>query len=111
MREKLELMRQKKQEYLQYQRQVALQRMQEQEREMMLRHEQAKQHYILQQQQQQQQQQQHFNPVAMYGNPMMMQNPYQPYLPPGQFQQSVPTTSMHLPQVGLPHGKRLIRYH
>jgi hypothetical protein len=28
MREKLELMRQKKQEYLQYQRQVALQRMQ-----------------------------------------------------------------------------------
>jgi growth factor-regulated tyrosine kinase substrate len=105
MREKLELMRQKKQEYLQYQRQVALQRMQEQEREMMLRHEQAKQHYILQQQQQ------HFNPAAMYGNPMMMQNPYQPYLPPGQFQQSVPTTSMHLPQVGLPHGKRLIRYH
>ena len=45
MREKLDLMRQKKQEYLQYQRQIALQRMQEQEREMQLRHEQAKQQY------------------------------------------------------------------
>jgi len=45
MREKLELMRMKKQEYLQYQRQVALHRMQEQEREMQFRHEQAKQQY------------------------------------------------------------------
>ncbi|XP_037073784.1 hepatocyte growth factor-regulated tyrosine kinase substrate-like, partial [Pollicipes pollicipes] len=40
MMQKLEIMRKKKQEYLQYQRQLALQRMQEQEREMARRHEQ-----------------------------------------------------------------------
>ena len=45
MREKLELMRQKKTEYLQYQRQLAMQRMQEQERDMMLRQEQSRQQY------------------------------------------------------------------
>ena len=45
MREKLELMRKKKTEYLQYQRQLAMQRMQEQEREMMLRQEQSRQQY------------------------------------------------------------------
>ncbi|XP_059087624.1 hepatocyte growth factor-regulated tyrosine kinase substrate-like [Tigriopus californicus] len=45
MSEKLEVMRQRKQEYLQYQRQMALQRMQEQEREMMMRQEQVKQQY------------------------------------------------------------------
>jgi len=49
MREKLELMRQKKTEYLQYQRQLAMQRMQEQEREMMLRQEQTRQQYVQQQ--------------------------------------------------------------
>merc|ERR1712080_790330 len=66
MREKLELMRKKKTEYLQYQRQLALQRMQEQEREMMLRQEQSRQQYVAQQQQQQ-----------MYpGAPMF--NPYAP---------------------------------
>jgi len=43
MAQKLHIMRQKKQEYLQYQRQIALQRMQEQEREMQLRIEQQKQ--------------------------------------------------------------------
>lgn len=43
MSEKLEVMRQRKQEYLQYQRQMALQRMQEQEREMLMRQEQVKQ--------------------------------------------------------------------
>ena len=48
MQQKLDLMRQKKQEYLQYQRQLALQRMQEQEREMQLRQEQAKQLYLQQ---------------------------------------------------------------
>ena len=99
MREKLELMRQKKQEYLQYQRQVALQRMQEQEREMHLRQEHAKHQYMIMQQQQQQQQQQ-FHP-AMYGGmpgaapSQMMPNPYQPYIPPasGQFQ-PIPTSSI-----------------
>lgn len=43
MAQKLEIMRQKKQEYLEYQRQLALQRMQEQEREMQMRLEQQKQ--------------------------------------------------------------------
>ncbi|XP_046390760.1 hepatocyte growth factor-regulated tyrosine kinase substrate isoform X2 [Ischnura elegans] len=47
MAQKLEIMRKKKQEYLQYQRQVALQRMQEQEREMQLRQEQHKQQYMV----------------------------------------------------------------
>lgn len=42
MAQKLEIMRQKKQEYLQYQREMALQRMHEQEREMMMRQEQFK---------------------------------------------------------------------
>ncbi|CAG0890299.1 unnamed protein product [Darwinula stevensoni] len=40
MAQKLEIMRKKKQEYLEYQRQMAMQRMQEQEREMQMRHEQ-----------------------------------------------------------------------
>jgi len=43
MAQKLHIMRQKKQEYLQYQRQLAMQRMQEQEREMQMRIEQQKQ--------------------------------------------------------------------
>ena len=69
MREKLDLMRQKKQEYLQYQRQIALQRMQEQEREMQLRHEQAKQQYAA-------------YPVYTGPLPMMQQPLYQmPYYP------------------------------
>lgn len=45
MAQKLEIMRKKKQEYLQYQRQIALQRIQEQEREMQLRQEQQKAQY------------------------------------------------------------------
>jgi len=107
MREKLELMRQKKQEYLQYQRQVALQRMQEQEREMLLRQEHAKHQYMMMQQQQQHQ----FHP-ALYGvmpgaaPPQMVPNPYQPYLPPvsGQFQ-PIPTSSIsYMTQPGLSQG-------
>lgn len=47
MAQKLDIMRQKKQEYLQYQRQLALQRIQEQEREMQMRQEQQKQQYIM----------------------------------------------------------------
>ncbi|XP_049776046.1 hepatocyte growth factor-regulated tyrosine kinase substrate [Schistocerca cancellata] len=46
MAHKLEIMRKKKQEYLQYQRQLALQRIQEQEREMQMRQEQQKQQYM-----------------------------------------------------------------
>ncbi|KAF7489381.1 Hepatocyte growth factor-regulated tyrosine kinase substrate [Sarcoptes scabiei] len=42
MAQKLEIMRKKKQEYLEYQRELAIQRMQEQEREMMMRTEQIK---------------------------------------------------------------------
>ncbi|XP_055636546.1 hepatocyte growth factor-regulated tyrosine kinase substrate [Toxorhynchites rutilus septentrionalis] len=45
MAQKLEIMRKKKQEYLQYQRQLALQRIQEQEREMQIRQEQQKAQY------------------------------------------------------------------
>lgn len=48
MAHKLEIMRKKKQEYLQYQRQIALQRIQEQEREMQMRQEQQKQQYMMQ---------------------------------------------------------------
>ncbi|XP_052128378.1 hepatocyte growth factor-regulated tyrosine kinase substrate isoform X8 [Frankliniella occidentalis] len=47
MAQKLDIMRQKKQEYLQYQRQLALQRIQEQEREMQMRQEQQKQQYLM----------------------------------------------------------------
>lgn len=50
MANKLDIMRKKKQEYLQYQRQLALQRIQEQEHEMAMRQEQQKQHYMLAQQ-------------------------------------------------------------
>ncbi|XP_054284785.1 hepatocyte growth factor-regulated tyrosine kinase substrate-like isoform X1 [Macrosteles quadrilineatus] len=47
MAQKLDIMRKKKQEYLQYQRQLTLQRIQEQEREMQLRQEQQKQQYLM----------------------------------------------------------------
>ncbi|CAH0563464.1 unnamed protein product [Brassicogethes aeneus] len=46
MAHKLDIMRKKKQEYLQYQRRLALQRIQEQEREMHMRQEQQKQQYL-----------------------------------------------------------------
>ncbi|XP_039290905.1 hepatocyte growth factor-regulated tyrosine kinase substrate [Nilaparvata lugens] len=63
MAHKLEIMRKKKQEYLQYQRQVALQRIQEQEREMQMRQEQQKQQYMMAT---------NYNPIA-----------YQPTIPGG----------------------------
>ncbi|XP_043671933.1 hepatocyte growth factor-regulated tyrosine kinase substrate [Vespula pensylvanica] len=47
MAQKLAIMRKKKQDYLQYQRQLALQKIQEQEREMQMRQEQQKQQYIM----------------------------------------------------------------
>jgi Hepatocyte growth factor-regulated tyrosine kinase substrate. len=46
MAHKLDLMRKKKQEYLQYQRNLALQKIQEQEYEMQRRQEQQKQYYM-----------------------------------------------------------------
>lgn len=67
MQEKLEVMRRKKQEYLQYQRQLALQRMQEQEREMMLRQEQVKQQYSMHMQMPPGVQQPGMPPQQMYG--------------------------------------------
>uniref|UniRef100_A0A1B6CX77 Hepatocyte growth factor-regulated tyrosine kinase substrate n=1 Tax=Clastoptera arizonana TaxID=38151 RepID=A0A1B6CX77_9HEMI len=47
MAQKLDIMRKKKQEYLQYQNQLALQRIQEQAREMQMRQEQQKQQYLM----------------------------------------------------------------
>ncbi|XP_037958388.1 hepatocyte growth factor-regulated tyrosine kinase substrate isoform X2 [Teleopsis dalmanni] len=47
MAQKLEIMRKKKQEYLQYSQQLALQRIQEQEREMQMRQEQQKAQYLM----------------------------------------------------------------
>lgn len=47
MAQKLAIMRKKKQDYLQYQRQLALQKIQEQEREMQMRQEQQKQQYLM----------------------------------------------------------------
>lgn len=88
MREKLELMRQKKQEYLQYQRQVALQRMQEQEKDLYLRHEQAKLQYSMQQQLQQ---------PPMYENYVLTMPQFSqqsPYLPPVYPLAQIPSVSM-----------------
>ncbi|KAL0278626.1 UNVERIFIED_CONTAM: hypothetical protein PYX00_000394 [Menopon gallinae] len=47
MAQKLEIMRRRKQEYLQFQRQLAIQKVQEQEREMQMRQEQQKQQYLM----------------------------------------------------------------
>ncbi|XP_063234495.1 hepatocyte growth factor-regulated tyrosine kinase substrate isoform X2 [Bacillus rossius redtenbacheri] len=47
MAHKLEIMRKKKQEYLQYQRELAIRRIQEQEREMQMRQEQQRQQYMM----------------------------------------------------------------
>ncbi|XP_011307176.1 hepatocyte growth factor-regulated tyrosine kinase substrate [Fopius arisanus] len=47
MAQKLDIMRKKKQEYLQYQRELALQKIQERERELQMRQEQQKQQYIM----------------------------------------------------------------
>ncbi|KAH8293168.1 hypothetical protein KR044_009654, partial [Drosophila immigrans] len=81
MAQKLEIMRQKKQEYLQYQRQLALQRIQEQEREMQLRQEQQKAQYLMGQQ---------AAPypymAAPHGSPShQLNNVYNPYAAAGAF--------------------------
>lgn len=70
MAQKLDIMRKKKQEYLQYQRQVAMQRIQEQEREMQLRQEQHKYHISMMQGPPQ--------GVPHYQQPIPTQVPYMP---------------------------------
>nr|CAG4647868.1 EOG090X05AE [Moina brachiata] len=77
MAQKLEIMRKKKQEYLQYQRQLAMQRMQEEEHEMLLRMEQQKHMYALRAQ------------IPMPGMPM----PGMPGYPP-----------QHVPYMGPPQS-------
>ncbi|XP_064462883.1 hepatocyte growth factor-regulated tyrosine kinase substrate-like isoform X3 [Ornithodoros turicata] len=81
MAHKLHIMREKKREYLQYQHQLALQKMQEQEREMQMRQEMHKQQYYM-----------------GYGQP---QGPLPPGMPPqGMPQQGGPPHGM--PQQGVP---------
>merc|ERR1711971_1126965 len=93
MREKLELMRQKKTEYLQYQRQLAMQRMQEQERDMMLRQEQSRQQYHQQQMQ---------YPVMQPGMQPGMQ--FNPYYPPGAYMIPPGTAAPGMPGIPTPPG-------
>lgn len=84
MMQKLEIMRQKKHEYLQYQRQMAMQRIQDQEREMARRYEQQQQQQVMFPQPQQQQ--------YMWPQQQQQPHPYQPMwqpqLQPGQQPQS-----------------------
>ncbi|XP_077980543.1 hepatocyte growth factor-regulated tyrosine kinase substrate-like isoform X2 [Glandiceps talaboti] len=86
--QKLEIMRQKKQEYLAYQRQLALQRLQEQEREMQMRLEQQKQ-------QQQMRPMQYTMHYAPQGPPPPNQQYNQPPPPPPQQAFGSPPGSMH----------------
>ena len=82
MAQKLEIMRKKKQEYLQYQREIALQRMQEQEREMLMRQEQHKYIPVWQHPQQPPPPNTQTVPQMMYSNgPQTGQN-YLPYANP-----------------------------
>lgn len=103
MAQKLEIMRKKKQEYLQYQRQLAVQRIQEQEREMQIRQEQQKAQYLMGQ----------TAPPFPYlphgGSPShQLNNVYMPYPNPagypaanghgvGQFQAGLPPPGMYNP--------------
>eukprot|EP00093_Oithona_nana_P002085 02085.XXX_5448_7795_1 [CDS] Oithona nana genome sequencing. len=96
MREKLELMRQKKTEYLQYQRQLAMQRMQEQEREMMLRQEQSRQQYVQQQAMYPGMYNPYFNPAAPQQAPPPGGYP-NPQFPPGM----MPPTSSSEPNFNM----------
>ena len=88
MAQKLDIMRKQKQEYLQYQRQVALQRIQDQEREMQLRKEQQK--YGVHQQPSWQQPQY----TSAYGPYPPPPASYTPYIPPsdlhGQYRHQQP---------------------
>lgn len=92
MAHKLEIMRKKKQEYLQYQRELAIQRIQEQEREMQMRQEQQKQQY------------QAFAPTTTH-NYMTNGNPYygMPSVPPGAPfpQQAAPVNPQMMMHMGM----------
>jgi len=101
MAQKLEVLRQKKQELLEYQRQMALQRLQQQEQEMMMKQEMMKQEMMKQQQQQQYAMQQMQWGAQAMGPPGpgqgMMYNPaggppMQGY-PPPQYQMPGPGTT------------------
>ncbi|XP_062125822.1 hepatocyte growth factor-regulated tyrosine kinase substrate isoform X2 [Drosophila sulfurigaster albostrigata] len=107
MAQKLEIMRKKKQEYLDYQRQLALQRIQEQEREMQLRQEQQKAQYLMGQQ---------TAPypymAAPHGSPShQLNNVYNPYAaaggfaaaPNGQFAGGIAPPGMYMMQPDNPY--------
>eukprot|EP00092_Neocalanus_flemingeri_P078027 GFUD01096967.1.p1 GENE.GFUD01096967.1~~GFUD01096967.1.p1 ORF type:complete len:358 (+),score=139.23 GFUD01096967.1:220-1293(+) len=105
---KLEVMRKKKAEYLEYQRQVALQRMADQEREVTKMAEANKANYM-------QQQQGMYNMYLPYGYPQQgMHPPGQPGMPhtqgmpPGQ--PGMPHTQGMLPpgQPGMPHTQGML---
>ncbi|CAH1794150.1 unnamed protein product, partial [Owenia fusiformis] len=111
MAHKLEIMRQKKQEYLEYQRQLALQRMQEQEREMQMRFEQQKQMTQMRQMQQYGSFQPQGYPAPGVGGyssvegspqhyPQPQQGYQQPPVPPIANNQGAPG-SMIMPPVGM----------
>jgi len=101
MAQKLEVLRQKKQELLEYQRQMALQRLQQQEQEMLMKQEMMKQEMMKQQQQQQQfAAMQHAMqwggaPLPGHGGPNMMYNPAG--VPP---MQNYPPPQYPMPGVG-----------
>ncbi|XP_044016071.1 hepatocyte growth factor-regulated tyrosine kinase substrate isoform X2 [Aphidius gifuensis] len=94
MAQKLDIMRKKKQEYLQYQRELALQKIQERERELQMRQEQQKQQYIMGS----------YQPVGNYIGPNQQGSPIhqlhyhhqQQQQPPNNFNQMSPTTNQGL---------------
>jgi growth factor-regulated tyrosine kinase substrate len=106
MAHKLDIMRKQKQEYLQYQRQVALQRIQEQEREMQLRKEQQK-YGVQQNPQQPAWTQQSQYPPSSYGHYVPQPavtppaHPYGHYIPPAdqhaQYGRHPPAYSQMMP--------------
>ncbi|XP_068141573.1 hepatocyte growth factor-regulated tyrosine kinase substrate [Drosophila tropicalis] len=101
MAQKLEIMRKKKQEYLQYQRQLALQRIQEQEREMQLRQEQQKAQYLMGQTAPFPYLPQATGPQPQHGSPSHnVFNPYGAAPPPGGVP-GFPTPNGHAPYPGM----------
>nr|XP_006814774.1 PREDICTED: hepatocyte growth factor-regulated tyrosine kinase substrate-like isoform X2 [Saccoglossus kowalevskii] len=93
--QKLEIMRQKKQEYLAYQRQLAMQRLQEQERELQMR--------LEQQKQQQQMRPAHYTAqYAPQGPPSQQYNPPQQTFSPPNSMQNSPVHSYKMAQQPAP---------
>lgn len=104
MAQKLDLMRKKKQEYLDYQKQVALARIQEQERLMQLRQEQNKYNHppsLPPNYQQQQPPGPYGPPQPMYQQQHIPTNGHVAYPPPGQYQ--IPNSAAS-GQYGPSHG-------